>query len=75
MKGTNIYVNEDVWKATLDIRKSKTGELKERKKKQGYIAYFSGSKLITKTRYESKASKSMFDEATTSQDTRKNRNT
>ena len=70
LKGTNIYVNEDVCKATLDIRKSKMGELKERKS-QGYITYFSGSKLITKNRYENTASKSMLDEATTSQDTRK----
>ena len=70
LKGTNINVNEDVCKATLDIRKSKMGELKERKR-QGYIAYFSGSKLITKNRYESTASKSMFDVSTTSQDTRK----
>ena len=49
LKGSNIYFNEDVSKATSDIRKSKLQELKE-KRSRGLIAYFSGNKIITKTR-------------------------
>ena len=49
LKGTNIYLSEDVSKATLDIRKQKLGALKE-KRDQGFIAYFSGVEIISKPR-------------------------
>ena len=49
LKGTNIFVNEDVSKATMDIRKTKFPELKA-KRDQGLIAYFSGTRIVTKTR-------------------------
>ena len=52
LKGTNIYINEDISKATLDIRKTKLRELKE-KRQQGFIAYFSGTELIVKPRKNS----------------------
>ena len=41
LRGTNVYINEDVCRATADIRKQKLEELKI-KRSQGYIAYFSG---------------------------------
>ena len=49
VKGTNIFVNEDVSKATMDVRRSKMDELMD-KRRQGYIAYFSGTTIITKRR-------------------------
>ena len=49
LKGSNLYINEDVSKATHEIRKLKMHELKE-KRKQGLIAYFSGIQLIVKKR-------------------------
>ena len=49
LKGTNIFVNEDVSKATMDVRRSKMDELMD-KRRQGYIAYFSGTTIITKRR-------------------------
>ena len=51
LKGTDIYISEDVCKRTLDIRKTKLPELKE-KRKQGFIAYFSGCNLVVKRRSE-----------------------
>ena len=47
--GTNVYLNEDVSRATMQIRREKFPELKERRK-QGYIAYFSGTNIISKRR-------------------------
>ena len=52
LKGTNIYINEDISKATHEIRKTKMKEMKE-KRQQGLIAYFSGADLITKERGQS----------------------
>jgi hypothetical protein len=49
LKGSNIYINEDVSKATSEIRKAKMDELKE-KRRQGYIAYFSGVDIVCKPR-------------------------
>ena len=49
LKGSNLYINKDVSKATHEIRKLKMHELKE-KRKQGLIAYFSGIQLIVKKR-------------------------
>lgn len=49
LKGTHIYLNEDVSKATSDIRRLKMDELKT-KRREGMIAYFSGTKLIVKPR-------------------------
>ena len=49
LKGTNLYLNEDVSKATMEIRKGKMEELRE-KRSRGLIAYFSGSRLVTKNR-------------------------
>lgn len=44
LKGTNIFLNDDVSRATMVIRKEKMEELKT-KRKQGYIAYFSGADI------------------------------
>ena len=52
LRGTNLYLNDDVSKATLDIRKGKMDELKE-KRKQGLIAYFSGDRIVTRRRGQS----------------------
>ena len=49
LKGTTIFISEDVSKATQDIRDSKLGELKE-KRAQGMIAYFSGAKIVCRQR-------------------------
>ena len=49
LKGTNIYINEDLSRASLEIRKTRLPELQE-KRRQGLIAYFSGTKIITKQR-------------------------
>ena len=51
LKGTDIYINEDVCKATLEIRKSKIEELKL-KRRQGYIAYFAGTDIVVKKRMQ-----------------------
>ena len=45
LKGSNVYVSEDVCKATLDIRATKMDELK-RKRREGFVAYFSGTEII-----------------------------
>ena len=47
LMGSSIFVTDDVSKATQEIRKSKMGELLE-KRRQGLIAYFSGTKIVTK---------------------------
>ena len=47
LKGSNVYVNDDVSYATLQIRKAKLPELK-RKREEGLIAYFSGAQIITR---------------------------
>ena len=49
LKGTNIFINEDVSPATQAIRNSKWEQLRA-KRQQGYIAYFSGVNIITKPR-------------------------
>ena len=49
LKGTNVYINEDVSRATLNIIREKLDELREKRRK-GYIAYFSGAKLVVKER-------------------------
>ena len=57
LKGTNIYLNEDVSKATHEIRKRKMPELLE-KRKNGLIAYFSGINIITRQRRDHQTSSS-----------------
>ena len=49
LKGTSVYIAEDVSKATQDIRNSKMDLLKQ-KREEGMIAYFSGANLICKPR-------------------------
>ena len=49
LKGTSVFITEDVSKATQDIRNSKFDLLK-RKRDEGMIAYFSGANLICKAR-------------------------
>ena len=49
LRGTNVYINEDICRETADIRKQKLEELKI-KRSQGYIAYFSGVNIIVKNR-------------------------
>ena len=52
LKGTDININEDVCKATLEIRKSKIEELKL-KRRQGYIANFAGTDIVGKKSMQS----------------------
>ena len=47
LKGTDIFLNEDVSPATQIIRNSKMGEL-QAARQRGLIAYFSGTKLFTR---------------------------
>ena len=49
LKDTNLYLNEDVSRATQEIRKNKLPLLKQ-KRQEGFIAYFSGTEIITKRR-------------------------
>ena len=49
LKGSNIYINEDLSYATMQIRKTKLPELKA-KRAAGYIAYFSGTDIVVKNR-------------------------
>jgi hypothetical protein len=49
LKGTNIFLNDDVSRATQEIRRGKLAELKQ-KRSQGLIAYFSGANIVTKPR-------------------------
>ena len=49
LKGTDIYLSDDVSKATADIRKGKLDELKQ-KRREGYIAYFSGTRIVARPR-------------------------
>ena len=57
LKGSNVYINDDVSRRTIEIRNTKMEELKE-KRRQGYIAYFSGSNLIVKKRQTANSSRS-----------------
>ena len=45
LKGTNIYINDDVSRATQQIRKSKMPELKQNRQ-QGMLAYFSCADIV-----------------------------
>jgi len=45
LKGTSVYINEDLSRETLSIRKSKLGELKELRD-QGFIAFFRGTEIV-----------------------------
>ena len=47
LRGTSVYVSEDVSKATVDIRRQKIPLLKQKREK-GYFAYFSGIEIIAK---------------------------
>ena len=47
LKGTDIFLNEDVSPATQIIRNSKMAEL-QAARQRGLIAYFSGTKLVTR---------------------------
>ena len=49
LKGTSIFISEDVSKATMDIRSKKFHILKQ-KREEGFIAYFSGTDIVTKMR-------------------------
>ena len=49
LKGSNVYISEDVSKATQDIRRQKLHLLKQ-KREEGYIAYFSGTEIIARTK-------------------------
>ena len=49
LRGTDVFINEDVCKKTLEIRKSKLPELKKLRD-DGLIAYFSGTRIITRIR-------------------------
>ena len=49
LKGSTVYISEDVSKATMEIRREKLPLLKQ-KREEGLIAYFSGVNIITKPR-------------------------
>ena len=49
LKGSDIYINEDLSPATLAIRRHKWPELQQ-KRQQGLIAFFVGSEIRTKPR-------------------------
>ena len=49
LKGTNIYINEDLSKETAQRRMAKMDELRE-KRNQGFLAYFIGDRLVVKER-------------------------
>lgn len=49
LKGSNIYISEDLSELTLEKRKSKLPEMKKAKE-EGKIAYFKKDKLIIKNR-------------------------
>ena len=49
LKGTDIFLNEDVSQSTQNIRNAKMGEL-QAARQRGLIALFSGTKLLTKMR-------------------------
>ena len=51
LKGTNIYISDDVSRTTQDIRRQKLDILKK-KREEGYIAYFSGINIITKPKQQ-----------------------
>ena len=49
LKGSQVYLSDDVSKATANIRKEKLEFLKQ-KRSEGFIAYFSGAEVIYKKR-------------------------
>ena len=49
IKGTDIYLSDDVSMATTFIRKGKLDEQKQNRR-QGYITYFSGTRIIARPR-------------------------
>ena len=67
LKGTNIFLNEDVSPATQSNRSAKMGEL-HAARQRGLIAFFSGTKLVTRMKrstqssYESAASHGAADD-------------
>ena len=52
-KGSNIFLDKDVSPATQSIRNAKMGEL-QAARQRGLIAYFSGTKLVTRTKKSTK---------------------
>ena len=72
LKGTNIFVNEDISKETHQRRASKMSELHE-KRRQGYVAYFVGDRLIVRDRKVATAERARGDRSAANegaQDTR-----
>ena len=55
LKGTNIFLNEDVSPATQSIRNAKMGEL-QAARQRGLIAFFSGTKLVTRMKRTTQSS-------------------
>ena len=49
LKGSDIFISDDVCKATQEIRRGKLAELKQ-KRKDGFIAYFSGADIVFRRR-------------------------
>jgi len=47
LKGTNLFLRDDVCRTTQDIRRTKLDELKA-KRSEGLVAYFSGIDIVTK---------------------------
>lgn len=66
LKGSDIYISEDLSKATVDIQKLKRPELDD-KRRQGYVAYFSGSRIIAKKRLSKPNEETITDGLTTNE--------
>ena len=47
LKGSRVYLADDVSKETAEIRRKKIPALKQ-KREEGFIAYFSGTDIITR---------------------------
>ena len=53
LKGTTLYINEDVSPATAAIRRQKLDALKQ-KRAEGFVAYFVGTEIVAKRRISSR---------------------
>ena len=61
LKGSDIYVNEDVSRATAEIRRTRKPELLE-KRREGLISYFSGVTIVTKKRLKPQPQQEQLDD-------------
>ena len=69
LKNSDVYVNDDVSSATLAIRRDKMDELKQ-KRRDGFIAYFSGAKIVSRRKTENRNLRENVNESFESQHSR-----